>query len=237
MKFALLWCKRRGLLIIISWIWILIGTFITAIIVAYFVEGLLLTDINSLMHLFMEKPYLTIYNELVAVGGLPLAISLLCQDNFESYGLKRVGFLKSISLAITFALVVIIIKFVSGGNPEYTHFNLPFPLNIIYSVLAILIFGPLEVFFVVWLIVNTDKVVKSKNDKIVSMGLLITVITFGFTHLIIAPYGGIINALKVMVEFLIFGLIFKYTKNSIGPMIAWPLINNWVQYLVMGCLT
>ena len=46
-----------------------------------------------------------------------------------------------------------------------------------------------------------------------------------------------VNAIHVAAEWLILGLIFKYTENSIGLMIAWTLINGQVAYLVAGCLT
>lgn len=117
----------------------------------------------------------------------------------------------------------------------YTHFGLSFPLNLFYALLAVLVYGPLEVFFIIWLIVNTDEDLKWDRKQVLSPGLLITITVFGLSHLILSP-GEVLNAVKVMVELLILGLIFKYTKNSIGPMIAWTLINHQVLYRVMGCL-
>jgi len=54
---------------------------------------------------------------------------------------------------------------------------------------------------------------------------------------ILSPQAGMVNAIHVAAEWLILGLIFKYTENSIGLMIAWTLINGQVAYLVAGCLT
>ena len=104
---------------------------------------------------------------------------------------------------------------------KFISFNLPFPLNLWYASLGVVAYGPLEVFFVVWLIVNIDIIFK-KLEKMFSPGLIITVLVFGLSHLIFAR-GGIVNAISVTVIFFILGLIFKYTGNSIGPMIAWTL--------------
>ena len=118
----------------------------------------------------------------------------------------------------------------------HTHFGPSFPLNLFYALLAVLVYGPLEVFFVIWLIVNTDEALRWDSRRILSPGLLITVTVFGLSHLILSLRGGVLNAVKMIAEFLILGLIFKYTKNSIEPMIAWMLINHQVLYQVMGYL-
>jgi len=118
---------------------------------------------------------------------------------------------------------------------SFRRFNLEFPYNIWYVVLGILSYGPLEVFFVIWLIVNIDDIFNSR-EKIYSPGLLITVWFLDyrtyFFHL-----RGLLNVIKVTVVSIVLGLVFKYTKNSIGSMIAWSLINGQVLYLLVGCLT
>ena len=111
-----------------------------------------------------------------------------------------------------------------------------FPYNVWYAFLGVFAYGPLEVFFIIWLIVNTDKIFGSL-EKMISPGLLITVLVFGLSHVILSPQGGLPNAVKVTIIFMLLGLIFKYTKNSIGPMIAWAIINGQVSYLLVGCLT
>lgn len=45
------------------------------------------------------------------------------------------------------------------------------------------------------------------------------------------------NAARVTIEWLILGMIFKQTGNSLGPIIAWTLINGQVLLLATGCLT
>ncbi len=165
-----------------------------------------------------------------------MAISLFCKDNFSAYGLRKDNALWSLILAVIPAAVLLSLRLIQGSGMAYTHFGLSFPLNLFYALLAVLVYGPLEVFFVIWLIVNTDEALRWDSKRILSPGLLITVTVFGFSHLILSPKGGVLNAVKVIVEFLILGLIFKYTKNSIGPIIAWTLINHQVLYQVMGGL-
>ena len=162
-------------------------------------------------------------------------ISLVCRDNFSSYGLVRKGLLKSLALSIPPALALLALRIIEGAT-AYTGFNLEFPWNIFYASLAVFTYGPLEVFFIAWLIVNTDRVFETL-DKTFSPGLLLTVVFFGLSHIILAPKGGVANALKVMLEFLVLSLIFKYTKNSLGPMVAWTIVNNQVARLLIGCLT
>ncbi len=39
------------------------------------------------------------------------------------------------------------------------------------------------------------------------------------------------NALYTGAIFLTLGFIYKYTRNSIGPMLAWTLVNGQVWYV------
>ncbi len=229
-------CYRRGLLVVVSWAWVFIGSYVTSIVIYYLVEGSFASGVEQLFDLFYEKPYLASYIELVAIGGLQLAISLVCRDDFSVYGLRRENALRSLILGIIPAMVFLILRITQDNGIVYASFGLTFPLNLVYALLAILAYGPLEVFFIIWLIVNTDEALKGDSGRILSPGLLITVTVFGLIHVILSPRGGLPNALWVTIMFLILGLIFKYTKNSIGPMIAWAIINNQVLYLVMGCL-
>ncbi len=177
-------CRRRGLLVLISWIWMLVGAFLTSVLIFFLVEGSLAIDARSIFGLLYERPYLASYIELVALGGLPLAISLICGDDFGAYGLRKDGALKSLALAVTLALFLLIVRVVNSSGVAYEHFGLSFPLNVIYASLAVIVYGPLEVFFVIWLIVNTDRAI-GWDRGIFTPGLLITVVVFGLSHLIL----------------------------------------------------
>ncbi len=96
------------------------------------------------------------------------------------------------------------------------------------AVIVVFAYGPLEVFFVTWLITNTDRIFKSENAR-VSWGLIVTVLLFGLLHILVTQ--SLANALHVAVTFFLLGLIYKYTGNSIGPMAAWTLINGQVWFL------
>jgi hypothetical protein len=104
---------------------------------------------------------------------------------------------------------------------------LSFPWNVWYGLLGIIAWGPLEVFFFVWLIVNTDKIFKN-GMKANSWGLLITVLAFALIYIFTTDLR---NALYTGAIFLILGLIFKHTRNIAGSLMAWTLINGQVWYI------
>jgi len=206
---------------------------VLAILAIGFIKG---WRVDEIVERLYAEPYLASYGEIVGVGGLPLLITLLCRDNPSIYGLRREGIAKSLILSLLLVLAYASLLIASKGYPRISHvcFNLNFPYNVWYALLGVFAYGPLEVFFVVWLIVNTDLVLKTERKF--SPGLIITTVIFGLSHLILAPKAGIINAITVTVTFLILGSIFKYTKNSIGPLIAWTILNGQVRYLITGCL-
>ncbi|NOY07333.1 MAG: CPBP family intramembrane metalloprotease [Spirochaetes bacterium] len=106
---------------------------------------------------------------------------------------------------------------------------LSFPWNLWYAMLGLFAWGPLEVFFITWLITNTDRIFKNR-DIVVSWGLIITVIIFGLIHIVTTQ--NLYNAAYTGTIFLVLGLIYKYSRNAIGPMIAWTLINGQVWYIM-----
>ena len=105
-----------------------------------------------------------------------------------------------------------------------------------YATLGLFAYGPLEVFYVVWLIANTDTLLKCEA-RLLSKGLIVTAVLFGFLHLATSPTAGVPNALRFGVEFLALGAVYKLTGNSVGPMIAWTVINGHVLFLALGSLT
>ena len=225
--------SKHVLLVLTVWLWLFIGLIFTVLLIAY-VKGVLL-NLEQLISMLNREPYLASYGEVVGVGGLPLLISLIRRDSPEMYGLRRQGLLKSLALSILPAIAILVAR-IAYNDLSFEGFGLSFPYNVWYAVLGVLAYGPLEVFFVVWLIVNTDNILNTL-EKTVSPGLLITVLIFGLSHIFLSPQGGLLNAIKVTIIFMALGLIFKYTKNSIGPMIAWTLINGQVSHLLIGCLT
>ncbi len=226
-------CSKRALLVIIVWIWMFLGSIGTIALIAY-VKGVPLV-FEQIINMLSNEPYLASYGEVVGVGGLPLIITMLCKDGLKMYGLRREKLVRSILLSIPLIAVIFALR-ITLGDMEFEKFSLQFPYNIWYAILGALAYGPLEVFFITWLIVNTDYIFNGLS-KTISPGLLVTVLFFGLSHIVLSPQGGIMNAIRVSIYFLILGSIFKYTKNSVGPIIAWTLINGQVLYLTIGCLT
>ncbi len=213
--------------VVTSWLWFIVGgVLVTLIILAGY--GLNFAEVIELLG---ERRYLAVYIEIVSVGLLPLVLTLICRDNLMMYGLGLKGLRGSVSLSRLFVVVLFYIallargQLMSGLSPS-PHLN--FPWNIWYVIPGVFAWGPLEVFFFFWLVANTDRIFKSV-DKIVSWGLILTVVIFSLAHILTTD---IFNALYTGALFLILGLIYKYTKNSIGPIIAWTLVNGQVWFMV-----
>ena len=214
--------------VIATWIWIFIGGALTGLIIL----AVLGVDIASALKLLGgEKRYLAIYIEIVSVGLLPVVFTLICKDDLKQYGLGRKGLAKSLGFSALFTVALFGFALVTRGQlmsgVDSPSFHLGFPWNLWYTTLGIFAYGPLEVFFFVWLVTNTDRIFKSGN-RTLSWGLIITVVFFGISHILSTS---IYNAFYTGVIFFIMGLIYKYTRNSIGPMIAWTFINGTIWFI------
>jgi membrane protease YdiL (CAAX protease family) len=170
--------------------------------------------------------YLLVYLELFFVGLIPVLFSFVCGENFSRYGVKREGIRESSISSILFVIVVYGVSYALGGqivSIQLPSFDLNFPWSLWYTVLGLIAYGPLEVFFVVWLIENTDQIFDGR-DRTLSWGLIVTVSAFALLHVLTT--NSIVNALGITIIFLFFGMVYKTTENSIGPMIAWTLVNR-----------
>ncbi len=213
--------------VVTTWLWSIVGG-ILVILIILAVYGI---NFAKAMEILEERQYLAVYIEIVSVGLLPVVFTLICRDDLMLYGLGRKGLAKSLLLSGLFTVVLFGIGFLTRGqlmtglSPSP---HLDFPWNIWYVKLGVFAWGPLEVFFFIWLVTNIDRIFKSMN-KIVSWGLIMTVVIFGLAHILTTD---IHNALYTGALFFVLGLIYKYSKNSIGPMIAWTLINGQIWYIV-----
>lgn len=215
--------------VITTWIFLFLGTALV-ILILIAICGF---NIELAFQELQIKRYLTVYIEIVSVGLLPLLYAIICKEKPSIYGInaEKEGILKSILLASCLMVFLFTLGYLTTGkivDYESYDFQLSFPWNMFYFVLGVFTWGPLEVFFFVFLIVNTDKIFNSKN-RIISHGLLITVIIFAIAHIITTS--SIYNAFYTGSIFLILGLIYKYTDNSIGLMIAWTLINSQIWFI------
>ena len=214
--------------VITTWVWFLVGAALVILIILA-VYGL---DLATALEVLWEKRYLAAYIEIVSVGLLPVVFTLICKDDPTQYGLGRKGLAKSLLLSGLCVAGLFGFAFLSRGQLmsgiEPPNFHLNFPWDLWYVALGVFAWGPLEVFFVTWLITNTDQIFKNEN-RTMSWGLILTVVIFGMTHILTTS---IYNAFYTGWIFFVLGLIYKYTKNSIGPMIAWTVINGQIWFIV-----
>lgn len=204
-------------------LWVLVGPLFFGVIIL----AVLRIDFTTAFLFYVEHRYIAVYIEIISAGLLPLLFSLICKDDLTLYGLGRKGFVSSILLSAMYVTSVYGLSFLSTGHLiEFGtfSFHLKFLWTFWYAALGVFAYGPLEVFVVVWLITNTDRIFKGKSSTI-SIGLIVTIIIWSLLHIISAG-AGIGDALGLALRFFFLGLIYKYTENSIGPMIAWSLVNG-----------
>ncbi len=219
--------------VLATWIWVFVGGALTALIILI-VLGI---DLASALKVLGNKRYLAVYIEIVSVGLLPVVFTLIFRNDSTQYGLSRKELAKSLKLSALFTVALFGFALLTRGQlmtGDSPSFHLNFPWNLWYTVLGIFAYGPLEVFFVMWLVTNTDRIFKSEN-RTLSWGLIVTVVIFGIAHILITQ--SIYNAFYTSAIFFMLGLIYKYTGNSIGPMIAWTLINGQVWFIAQMLLS
>jgi len=229
---------RRPLFrVAITWFWDIPGAALTALLIVLLLMTIYHVGFSEGLTSLQESPYLLSYAEIVSTGLLPLILTVYCKEKFSYYGIKTKGLLRAVAYSLPLVVVILLLNYFTPGQKmwEVESFHLTFPWNIWYAAIGVFAYGPLEVFFVTWLIRNTDNLLHS-SSRVLSKGLVITVILFGLLHVITSPTAGLANALRVMAEFFILGLIFKATGNVIGPMIAWSLINGQVYAVGLGSL-
>ncbi|HEX7320600.1 MAG TPA: CPBP family glutamic-type intramembrane protease [bacterium] len=187
-------------------------------------------------------PHYTSYFEFMFVGLAPLILVIFFRENLSMYGVGKKGIIRSLTLGLSLALIYRLISPLlshTGVVLVYRSFDLAFPLNLYYALLGIFAYGPLEAFFVVYLMVNVDILVSvmtgKRSPNTFLAGAILVPVFFGLFHIVTT--GNVSNAVQVALFSCGYGLIYRYTGNSIGPMSAWTLANGWVQFLLVGCFT
>ncbi|MFN8444987.1 MAG: hypothetical protein U0175_29645 [Caldilineaceae bacterium] len=212
-----------------TWLWNLLGTFVVAIGIAIFLPHNIALDRSA----FQQQPSLAlipILSESVLVGLLPILFSILCKHQPADYGITTKRLSASLILAagialVYFAYLSLLARHLTTGIqwPAFQHISLGYA---IFAIVGLFAYGPLEVFFVIWLIHNTDRIFKSEA-KTWSWGLLLTIALYALLH----AFSQGANSLVIAAEMLAFGLVFKRTHNSIGPMLAFMLMNEYAWFL------
>ena len=212
-----------------TWIWNIAGVLlISSVLLAVLPEN---TALDS--QALRSNPNLAIIpvvTEIVAVGLLPVLFVILNREKIATYGLQRSGLLKSLALSALVVLAFFAFLSIQAGQIT-TSISLP-EIKIAASwklgavILAIFAYGPLEVFFVFWLIHNTDRIYNS-SVRVLSAGLLVTILLYGVLH----TFSQGRYALVIAAIFLALGVIFKTTRNATGPMLAWTVMNEYLWVL------
>ncbi len=144
--------------VVSTWVWNAIAAFLVMLIVAVAAPGMGLNN-----EALSDRPALAslpILSEIVAAGLLPVLYSILRKDRLAGVGLNRTNLARSLLLSIPVVLLYLI--FIALGLDRFPsvdwaeiHFSNLWGLPL--AILAILAYGPLEVFFVTWLIQRTDE--------------------------------------------------------------------------------
>jgi hypothetical protein len=208
------------------------GVVVFPFLLVGFTVGILRIDITAAMEWWREHLYFQAYFEALVAGSLPLLFVLISRESLSQYGVSRKVLARSITLSLLVAAVFGGVSFLRTGEwISYASFDahLKIPWNLWYALIGGLANGPLEMFFFVWLVVKTDHIFKSEK-AVLSWGFLGTTVLFGLVHVITTQ--SIVNALYVVVIFFLLGVIYKYTRNAVGPMIGWTLINGMVWAFV-----
>ncbi|MFQ6116511.1 MAG: hypothetical protein ACE5NG_20830 [bacterium] len=176
---------------------------------------------------FVTSDYVKLILEFVFIGMLPLIIVFVRKEKWEDYGFTLINWKKSVAYGSIFAAPFMIIRVYAYLFLNYVGWS--WNLNPLMFLPFLLVYGPLEAFFIVFSVYKMDRGLSS--EKLISKGLILSSILFGLMHtinymwypnvtFILANYvlGNIIPALFV-------GLIFKKSNSILGSALFWSLLN------------
>jgi hypothetical protein len=176
---------------------------------------------------FVTNDSVKLILEFVFIGMLPLIIVFARRESWKDYGLTLINWKKSVAYGLILAAPFMIIKGYAYLFMDYVGWS--WHLNPLMLLPYLIVYGPLETFFIVFSIYKIDTGLSS--EKLISEGLILTSILFGLLNavnyifhpnvtLIMTNYvlGNIIPALFV-------GLIFKKSSSILGSVLFWSLLN------------
>lgn len=176
-------------------------------------------------------------SEFAFVGLLPFLLALAHGDGRGTFGMTVKGLRMSLALGLLLVAVETVLRLLArrplldpSRNPAFWEsFNYPLPHGLLLGLLNGLAYGPLEVFYVVFLAVNLDKALGGYEDGALSKGVVVASTIFGLAHLLNIPFQGVrvafINSVGNMVLWLFRGIIFRRTGCSLGVMVEWSISN------------
>ena len=176
---------------------------------------------------FVINDYVKLVLEFVFIGMLPLIILFVRKESWKDYGFTLINWKKSIAYGLILAAPFLIIRCYAYLFLDYAGWS--WNLSPLLFLPFLLVYGPLEAFFIVFSVYKIDKGLSCQ--KLISKGLILSCILFGLLHavnyiwypnvtLILTNYvlGNIIPALFV-------GLIFKKSNSILGSSLFWTLLN------------
>lgn len=176
---------------------------------------------------FVTTDHVKLILEFAFVGMLPLILVLVRRESWKHYGFTLENWKKSIVYGLILAAPFILIKVYACPFLDYVGWS--WNLNPLMFLLFLLVYGPLEAFFIVFSVYKIDRGLSCEN--LVSKGVISSAILFGLIHvvnyifypnitLILTNYvlGNIIPALFV-------GLAFKKSNSIVGSSLFWSLLN------------
>ena len=176
---------------------------------------------------FVTNEYVKLILEFTFIGMMPLVILFVRREKWKDYGFTLINWEKSIAYGLILASPFMIIRIYAYFFLGYVGWS--WNLSPIMLLPYVLVYGPLEAFFIIFSVYKFDKGLSCR--KIFSKGLILSSILFGLMHavnyvfhpnatLILMNYilGNILPALFV-------GLIFKKTNSILGPSLFWTLLN------------
>jgi|WetSurMetagenome_2_1015567.scaffolds.fasta_scaffold390588_2 hypothetical protein len=174
-------------------------------------------------------------SEFFFVGFLGIVFSFISKDKPASFGLTKKRVFASIGLGIAFIGLQSLIYWLLGiAVIDYKldafsgSLAQPFPLNVFYSAFTAFSYGPLQVFFLIFIADRLNKGLSNSGFGLSYKAIAITIIIWVLPHALNIPILGIVAAsvqlVKMCIQGLVIFLAFKYTGNSVGSMIYWTFI-------------
>lgn len=182
-------------------------------------------------HAYVLGPLL----EFFLVGFLCILFAISSHDSRDVYGLTTSGIARSIGVGFALVALQSAAYWLSGlpvVNPRLDAFTQslaqPFPFSVGFALSTAFAYGPLQVFFLVFLVDRLDRHFGVEGLKTRYKAIVITVVIWVLPHILNVSILGLGSTLIQMVKMLAEGLLvlltFRYTKNSVGPMIYWTFI-------------
>ncbi len=173
--------------------------------------------------------------EFLLVGFLCILFAILDHDDRITYGLARKGLGKSLLIGLALIVVQSSMSYALGIpviDPKLDAFTQslaqPFPYSIGFALFCGFAYGPLQVFFIIFLVDRFDKVFSTEPSRTAYKGTILTVLLWALPHILNATVLGPTAALQQLAKLLVIGpiliVVWKYTGNSIGSMIYWTFI-------------